>query len=138
MSKSPFWGQNYGHVYFLDTLQDQIVVSRHRPICFHAKSPKQLNLVKKIFFRRPIIVINVKITILGPELWSYLFFGHPVGPNSGQQSQAYMFRCKKSQIAQPCKGNIFQETNKSNSCQNHHFLTKIMVIFIFWTPCRAK
>ena len=111
MSKSPFFDQNYGHIYFLDTLQGQIVVSSHRPICLDAKSPKLLNLVKEIFLRRTIVVINVKITSLGPELWSYLFFGHPVGSNSGQQSYAYLcvqMQIQKSQIAQPRKGNIFR------------------------------
>ena len=113
MSKSPFFDQDYGHIYFLDTLQGQIVVSSHRPICLDAKSPKLLNLVKEIFFRRPIMVINVKITIFWPRLWSYLFFGHPVWPNKAQQLEAYMSICKKSQIAPPCKGNIFQQAKNS-------------------------
>ena len=103
--------QNHGLIYFLDTLQGQIRLRSHRPICLDVKSPKLHNLVKKIFFSRQIVLIDVKIILFWPKLWPYLFLGHPVWQNKAQQSQAYMFRCKKSQIAQPCKRKIFQQTN---------------------------
>ena len=80
MSKSPFFDQDYGHIYFLDTLQGQIVVSSHRPICLDAKSPKLLNLVREIFFIRPIIVINIKITIFGQNYGPIHFLDTFQGP----------------------------------------------------------
>ena len=85
-----FWRKLWSYLFFGHPVGPNKSQLSDRPMCFGEKSSKLLNLVEEIFISRPIIVTNVKITIFQPKLWSYSFFGLPVGPNKAQQLQVYM------------------------------------------------
>ena len=138
MLKSPFFGRNYGHIYFLDTLQGKIRFSSHRSICLDAKSPKLLNLVKEIFFGRPMIVINVKIPIFGRNYGHIYFLDTLQGRIRLCSLRPICLNAKSPQLLNLGKETLFLKTNNIDKCQNHQFLAKIIVIFIFQTHYRAK
>ena len=134
-----FWPKFWSYLFFRHPVGPNKAIQSQAYMFKCKKSRIAQPCKRNIFFRRPIILINVKITSFQPKLWSYfVLYTLQQGPNKTQQSQAYMFSCKKYQIAQSCKRNNLQQTINWGYCQNHHFLAKVIVIFIFRTPCRVK